>query len=575
MEKYIVYLKVLKFLTLGVGAGLIGGVLLVFVVIPQVLQEPSFYRFIEKHINKKAPFQIYIEKMSWKPFRSLTVQGRTVVQWKSEDQVYMVDNFKLPFVVILYWPQKEGIELDFKGEIGGGEVVWNTFYGNFKNQTFQIYSRLRAPLSFQEIEVKEAVVSMRNKTLLSFKGRVKQNPKVFAAFDAHSEISDLSSLRTSLLDILGETYPILKELTIRGKGQGKVRLQGGLEELDVEGEISVKEGAVVSRAKKTDLKNLNIRFPFHFSKNILREPASAKRYGTLSFDALNKNGVGIGKTKIKFLNHNNALVLEALERPSLWEGKFKLRQAAFQAFPADQRSLTLSLKAQDIAYEKLSQFLGMPSWPGKLYFNIDSMTFDAAALKFSGSIELLAWNGKVTLQDIEILDPLFVPTVKVRSIAVEGVRLGELTQTFGFGIIDGGLEAKIENFAMVENRPISFKMSAESVPQEGTKQIISVDAIKNISKLGGDESSFINDQVMYKFVKQFGYSKFGFKAELEGDVLQIAPKYFSGDTYYLIKGSFWPPTVDIVYKNDLQSKIPLPELWDRLKNIDWKKTVVK
>ena len=259
----------------------------------------------------------------------------------------------------------------------------------------------------------------------------------------------------------------------------------------------------------------------------------------------------------------------------MWEGKFKLREASFQAFPKDQRSLTLSLKAQDIAYEKLSQFLGIPSWPGKLHLKIDSMTFDSSALKFLGSIELLAWHGKVTLRDIEILDPLFVPTVKVRNITVDGIRLGELTETFGFGIIDGGLEAKIENFVMVENRPVSFTMSAESVPQEGTKQIISVEAIKNISKLGGDESSFINDQFMYKFIKQFGYSKFGFHAELQGDVLQIAPTTSSGDTYYLIKGSFFPPTVDIIYKNDLQAKIPLPELWDRLKNIDWKKTVVK
>ncbi|MBI3017316.1 MAG: hypothetical protein HYY62_04910 [Deltaproteobacteria bacterium] len=568
-------MKLLKFLTLGVVGVLIGGVLLVFVAIPQVLQNSSFHRFIEQQINKKVPFQVHIKKMTWKPFKSLVVHGHTVVQWKSEDQVYMIDNFKLPFMATLYRPQKGGIELDFKGEIGGGEVVWNTFYGNFKNQTFQIHFRFKAPLSLQEIEIKSAIVSMKNQPLLSFKGRMKYAPKVFVDFDAHSEISDLSSLRMPLLEILGETYPILKELYIRGKGQGKVRLRGGLAELDVEGEVSVQEGAIVSRAKKTDLKNLNIQFPFHFSKNLLREPASARRYGTLSFDALNKNGVVIGKTKIKFSNHNNALMLEALERPSLWEGKLKLKKASFQAFPKDQRSLTLSLKAQDIAYEKLSQFLGVPSWPGKVHLNIDSMTFDSSALKFLGSIELLAWNGKVVLQDIEILDPLFVPTVKVKRITVEGVRLGELTETFGFGIIDGGLKAEIKDFAMVENRPISFKMTAESVQQEGTKQIISVEAIKNISKLGGDESSFINDQFMYKFVETFGYSKFGFKAELEGDVLQIAPKYSSGDTYYLIKGSFFPPTVDIIYKNDLQAKIPLPELWDRLKNIDWKKTIVK
>ena len=575
VEKYTLFLKLLKFLALGALGVLVGGAFVAFVVVPQIFQASSFHHFVEKKIAQMTPLQVHIEKISWQPFKTITVQGNTVLQWKSEDQVYMVDNFKLPFVLTVYRPRKDYIELDFRGEIGGGEVVWNTFYGNFKNKIFQMNSRLKVPFSFKEIEIKEARASLQNQTLVSLKGYIKKDAKVFVDLNADSAISDLSSLQGPSQDILGETYPILKELQIRGEGQVKTHVQGSLDALDVEGEAFLKQASLISKTKKMNLRNVNMHFPFHFSENILREPASAKRQGVISFDGLNKNGVSIGKTKIKFSNHNNALIIEEIQRSTLWGGSFKLRQAAFQAFPENQRSFTLSLKAQDIAYEKLSQFLGMFSWPGKLHLNINSITFNASSLKLLGSIDLFAWHGKVSIQDIEIVDPLFVPTIKVKKIVIQGVRLGELTNTFGFGIVDGGLEAKIENLAIIENKPVSFKMSAESVPQEGTKQVISVEAIKNISKLGGDESSFFNDQFLYNFIKQFGYSKFGFEAELQGDVLQISPKYSSGDTYYLIKGSFFPPTVDIIYKNDLQAKIPLPELWERLQNIDWKKTVVK
>ena len=333
---------------------------------------------------------------------------------------------------------------------------------------------------------------------------------------------------------------------------------------------------LTSKAKKINLKNFNIQFPFYFPQNLLREPASAKRYGSVSFDRLSKNGVSLGKTKINFLNHNNALMMGSLHAPSFFGGELKIQNVKLQAFPSDAREVTLTANAKDIAYEQLSQFFSFPSWPGKMHLDIHSVIVTPNLLKLIGSIELLAWQGRIYLQDIEIEEPFaLVPTLKVKSIDMNHIHLGELTNTFGFGIIDGGLEAHIENFAMIEGRPISFKIRAQSIPMKGSSQVISVDAIKNISKLGGDESSFVNDQLIYSFIKEFGYSHFGFEANLEGDTLQISPLYSKGDTHYLIQGSSFPPSVDIIYKNDLQTKIPLPELWERLKNIDWKKTVVK
>ena len=67
----------------------------------------------------------------------------------------------------------------------------------------------------------------------------------------------------------------------------------------------------------------------------------------------------------------------------------------------------------------------------------------------------------------------------------------------------------------------------------------------------------------------------GFKAVLNGDLLQLEPNYSSGTTAYLIKGSFFPPSVYVLYKNEIHKKIPLPEMIDRLQNIDWQKTYVK
>ena len=118
-------------------------------------------------------------------------------------------------------------------------------------------------------------------------------------------------------------------------------------------------------------------------------------------------------------------------------------------------------------------------------------------------------------------------------------------------------------------------MEITSVSGQNSSQVISVQAIKNITQLSGGDSGGFTDSFVFNIINTFKYSHLGFKAVLNGDLLQLEPNYSSGTNAYLIKGSFFPPSVDVLYKNEIHKKIPLPEMIDRLQNIDWQKTYVK
>ena len=201
MKKYIVSLKLLMFLALGT-------VLVAYGIIPPVLQSAPFHHFLEKQISRNLPFQVRIETISWQPFKPLWILGNTLIQWKSEDQLKVIDNFGVHFSIHMHWPQKNELPVEIRSKIDGGEIVWNTFYGNFKNKTFRIESKFSMPFSLKNIALENGSLFLEDQKILSFQGEFSHVEKISVNLDVQSNISDISKVYPLLQTCIGETYPL-------------------------------------------------------------------------------------------------------------------------------------------------------------------------------------------------------------------------------------------------------------------------------------------------------------------------------------------------------------------------------
>ncbi len=582
---------------------------------PKFVSGTTFISFLEKKIQKKTDLKIDIESIKWQPYKSHLKINISLVQFslpektqtpsspqfplkhlswvpfflkhldvslanltiEKKDGSFLLDKVATHFTLHLKRGKKNEIETHLEGEFGNFELVWNELYANFKNKKIQTLLKASINPISKKIQIEESNLTYETTKLAELSGDMGYLNNAFSInVQLHSSIEDLQKTQKIVSDTFGETYEFLKTFYLQGKSTLLIQASGQKDHLTFKGNINLENIDIAMPAKDMILKNLNFNFPFQFSEDALREPANTRRPGFFSIGEVKRKKTQIKKQKINFFTKDNGIFLTNPHEFHFLNGKMELHHLTAQAFPKGDRKLALATSAKNISYEKIGELLSIPAWPGKINWALRSVELKSNILKILGTIEMHAWQGVIKVKNISIEEPFsLVPIVHIKNIDIDHIRLLEGSEAVGLGVIDGIGNGFIHDLSLVEKVPVSFKMSFNTVPTSGVSQTISVEALKNISKLGGNGAGSAYDNFIYNFIKKFSYSQLGFEAELQDDLLQIVPKYRSGDTFYLMKGSFFPPSVDVVYKNNTDAKLPLPELIERLKNIDWKRKVIE
>ncbi len=500
------------------------------------------------------------------------------ISFESQDGKIFIDKMKIKQHgnVVLDLQNVNPVQVNLELSFGDSEVVYNSFYGNFKNTFFtsKLALQLQKDKETFTIKVPKAELYYNEKKLLEAHGEIKPQGKSIQ-LEIASALENITVLQTITQSSLSESYSFLKDLEIKGGLNLKINVHGQLEDLSFSGECGLSEFSLYSPSKKINLKNTNLLLPFSFSQNESRELSAIENLGKFSFESLTQDKISLKKVAFILTNANNAISIKTPISLNVLDGTLNFKKMLFQIFPKDKRRVELSFSAHTLSFKKICEFLGLPKTSGNLNSKIDLFKLTSSDLAIKGTTTLHAWDGSVVIKNLNIAEPFgLVPTLAVGSININKVRLLPITQDLGFGIIDGTVEGYIKNLTIIDKKPTSFAMEVKNVSDSNSSQVISIQAIKNITQLSGDPSSFSNS-FMFGLVDRFKYSHLGFKASLDGELLQLEPNYASGTTAYLIKGSFFPPSVDVLYKNEVHRTIPLPELIERLKNIDWNKTYVK
>jgi hypothetical protein len=194
----------------------------------------------------------------------------------------------------------------------------------------------------------------------------------------------------------------------------------------------------------------------------------------------------------------------------------------------------------------LCRSLGWPEFAGKLSGVIPDVRYVDGRLEVGGMLLVRAFDGEITLDRLRLLQPLSpVPRLRVDA-RVHDIDLKALTGAFSFGRIEGRLDGRVEGLDMEAWRPVAFDAAFATPAGDTSRHRISQKAVDNISSIGGGGVGGVLSRSILRFFKDFPYDKLGIRCRLEHGVCEMGGVAPAPGGYYLVKGRFLPPRLDVI-----------------------------
>jgi hypothetical protein len=203
---------------------------------------------------------------------------------------------------------------------------------------------------------------------------------------------------------------------------------------------------------------------------------------------------------------------------------------------------------------------------GSIQGTLDPVFLRKDRIETQGKIEIEAFNGKITLSQLG-MERFSTGSPLVRLTAeFEGLDLGQLTTGTSFGRIEGVLRGYVKNLEISYGQPQRFDLLVETVKTKNVKQQISIQAIENISEIGGGQSPFQGlAGIFTSLFETLNYDKIGIRASLKNDVFQINGTIKEDGKEYLMKKGLLSG-VNIVNQNP-DNRISFKDMIKRVKRV--------
>ncbi|HUT39820.1 MAG TPA: hypothetical protein VM011_00630 [Gammaproteobacteria bacterium] len=199
-----------------------------------------------------------------------------------------------------------------------------------------------------------------------------------------------------------------------------------------------------------------------------------------------------------------------------------------------------------VSMKQLTAALDWPEFGGKLSGVIPSVRYEDGKLEVGGVLLVRVFDGVVTLRNLQLESPLgLVPRLQVDA-RIDKVDLEQLTRTFSFGRIEGRLDGRIDGLRMESWRPVAFDAEFATPEDDRSRHRISQKAVDNISNIGGGGVGGAVSRSFLRFLEDFPYDRLGIRCRLENGVCDMGGVEPAQQGYYLVKGRFIPPRLDVV-----------------------------
>ena len=199
-----------------------------------------------------------------------------------------------------------------------------------------------------------------------------------------------------------------------------------------------------------------------------------------------------------------------------------------------------------VSMKLLTRALGWQEFSGKLSGVIPNVSYAGGNLEVGGVLLVRVFDGEVTLRNLRLEQPFgVVPRLWVDA-QVRNIDLETLTDTFSFGKIEGTLEGRIDGLQMESWRPAAFDAVFATPKGDAKRHRISQKAVENISDIGGAGVGGALSRSFLRFLKDFPYDRLGIRCRLENGICAMGGVESAENGYYLVKGRFIPPRLDVI-----------------------------
>jgi hypothetical protein len=248
----------------------------------------------------------------------------------------------------------------------------------------------------------------------------------------------------------------------------------------------------------------------------------------------------------------------------LFGGKMQIYKVMADDLLSRDMQVRFGLKIENINLGSLTRGLLEVELPGTFNADFGVMIYQNDGLKSDGTAVINIFGGEVKATNFFARD-ITLPSRKFGGdITFRDINLDDVTGKLAVGRMSGIIRGGLKGFVMEYGQPASFILEVESEKRSGVRQVISADAIDNISILGTGAGSGLG-KTMMKIFNDFPYSRIGFRCVLRNDQFTVNGTIIEGGKEYLVRRGLFRG-VDVINQNR-NNVISFRDMEERVKRI--------
>jgi len=450
----------------------------------------------------------------------------------------------------------EGLDASMSGSVRNQS---SRLQGNialqFDSGLFAYQDMLLEPLA-GSIQVKtNLIVDDQNIRLSEFNlndpGGLQVNMPLFSA-----NIKDYENRHQVNLNVTTASFPHVYQAWMQPLLYGTV-----MEELETEGNFtaSIKIANRKIKALSYDLQDFSLsdnagRFSlYQLSSQLQSLDGLENGKLLLSWQGAELYRLLVGGSEVEFTINNQGLAVNSPFTIPVYDGELKVFKLSIDELQGDHPIINFDGILTPVNLSALSGDMGWPTLDGSLSGVIPSVRYDKSGLAVDGVLLVKAFDGTFKIQHLKVSDLLSPLPHLSADFSVDQLDLEKLTRTFDFGRIEGKLSGYIAGLNMVAWQANSFDAFFYTPQNDESKHIISQRAVDNLTSLSGSDIGSILSRSYLRFFENFRYDRLGVGCILRNNVCRMnGIEAATGSAYYIVKGGFLPPRLDIIgYSNEV------------------------
>ncbi len=324
-------------------------------------------------------------------------------------------------------------------------------------------------------------------------------------------------------------------LETNGRMQGELHIENGLPQrasVDIEA-MSIKE--------KSGLFGFD-----NLAGNLDWSAGELPEYSTLAWDSGSVYRVDLGATGLEIESTGTTVRLVGPVRVPVLDGSLNIESFAMEHAAETGLRWEVDSILTPVSMRELTHALEWPEFGGKLSGVIPAVRYADGELTVGGVLLVRVFDGVVTLRELKLLQPFgLVPRLQVNA-NIDNIDLESLTGAFSFGRIEGRLDGRVDGLVLESWRPFAFDAEFSTPKDDRSRHRISQKAVDNISNIGGGGVGGALSRSFLQFFEDFPYDRLGIRCRLANGVCDMGGVEPAERGYYLVKGRFLPPRLDVV-----------------------------